>query len=100
MIIKMALADEFNTEVGTQPPIAWRFIGDIESAVCYPYDASEWKVGQTEYDEFYNDGRKDIGFPTSVFVSAKKQNGKSVGIVSNVSVYLLNDNGKTIERLN
>ena len=95
MIIKMALAEEFGNG-----SVAWRFIGDIDSAVCYPYNPSEWKVAQDDYDEFYHDGHREVGFPTTALIVAKKVSGKTVAIVSNVRVYLLNERGETVERLN
>lgn len=53
-----------------------------------------------DYDLVYFGVDRHVGFPTEVFISAEKGNGKSVYIHSQLEVYLMNDDGKTIERLN
>lgn len=88
MIIKMKISD------------GWYFIADLENVEKYPYNSSEGKVAEDEFDEFYRGfGDKEV-FPSSAFIRCRRYNGKVVGLISNHYVYLLNDNGKTIERLN
>ena len=57
-------------------------------------------MNPVNYDEVYYGNSSEESFPTSVFVKAYRESGRSVGIMANLAVYLLNDNGKTIEKLN
>jgi hypothetical protein len=80
----------------------WEFIGDIKDAIVLPHGENEANNGQ-----FFDEFRLEVIEPeethpqrTSAYILAHRSDGKTLGIVSERDVYLLNDNGKTIERLN
>lgn len=76
----------------------WRFIDGLQNVECSSVNG-EPSIPMDTYDETYLNIAHDVGFPTSAIVIAKRGD-KEVIIASNLSVYLLNDSGKTIERLN
>jgi hypothetical protein len=80
----------------------WLFIDGIESVSCYniPDGSSDEKLSEENYDLVYYGHSPNVGRPTSVLVRARREDGKEVGISCDLDCYLLNDSGKTIERLN
>lgn len=76
----------------------WRFVDGLEN-VEYHTVSGYPNIPLDQYDETFLNVARNVGFPTSAIITASRGD-KSVIIGSNLSVYLLNDNGKTIERLN
>ncbi len=102
MIIKLEMHDPSNVEVGSVSPKTWRFIDGLSDILCWPINGAieTEKNPSDDYDETYWAVSPNAGFSSSVGISAKTSDGKCVLFLSNLSVYLLNDSGKTIERLN
>ena len=82
----------------------WRFIDDLKYVESSELRDDE-KCAPEDWDEFYMsiyaDSMAKNVVNRRVLVKAKRlSNGNEIAIVSERKVYLLNDNGKTIERLN
>jgi len=80
----------------------WCVIDRVDRVSWYPYDLDE-KCDLSTYDEtiYSIAGKCEVGVSyKAAYISAAKENGKTIAIVTEKKVYLLNDDGKTIERLN
>jgi len=91
MIIKMRVEDS-----------GWKFLDGLKDVSYRQGDTGSFpEINVDGFDEVHYGRSKNLGFPTSVLINARRvSDGKEICIESNIDVFLLNDGGKTIERLN
>ncbi len=80
----------------------WQIIGEIES-IGYRRIDKKTRLSEKFHPDFYvmaldNKGKINESIVDFVYVYAT-QKGKVVTICSNMAIYLLNDDGKTIEKI-
>jgi hypothetical protein len=89
--------EPFSVVEGRRP--SWMFIDDLHSPEVHDI-SDDFVPPDTMFDVFYLNVIRDTGPNTRILIKAQDSSGKNVGIVCERAAYLLNDNGKTIERLN
>lgn len=93
-----ASSDEpFSIVEGKRP--SWMFIDDLHSPEVHDI-SSDLIPPDTMFDVFYLNVIRDTGPNPRILIKARNGMGQDVGIVCERVAYLLNDSGKTIERLN
>ena len=89
--------EPFSIVKGKRP--SWMFVDDLHSPEVH--DISNDLVPlDTMYDIFYLNVIQNTGPNSRILIKAMNSINQSVGIVCERAAYLLNDSGKTIERLN
>ena len=93
MIIKMQRSD------------GWEFIGEVSDCSTFPTESNsnpkDMDLGMFDIPRLeMTEDPPNYPQRGAAYIVAHKQDSRSIGITTNRDVYLLNDNGKTIERLN
>lgn len=82
---------------GVRP--SWMFIDDLHDVEVSDI-SNDFIPADDQFDHFYLNVLREIGPNPRILIKARRSNGDDVGIACERTAYLLNDNGKTIERLN
>lgn len=78
---------------------SWMFIDDLHDIEISDI-SHDFIPADNQFDHFYLNVLREVGPNPRVLIKARRTNGDDIGIACERAMYLLNDNGKTIERLN